>query len=225
MQKVKEEKDVILFDLDGTLTDPGEGITKSVNYALEAFGIHTKNLDDLYKFIGPPLMESFMEFYGFDKEQARKGVDKYREYFRDSGIYENKKYEGIDELLRKLKEEGRQLILATSKPRIFAEVILEHFGLAKYFSCVCGSELDGTRDRKGEVIRFALEAAGIMELNRVVMVGDRKHDVLGAIEAGVDCIGVTYGYGSREELENAGASFIADSVEELGRLLLKGGTV
>lgn len=220
MQMDKARKKVILFDLDGTLTDPGVGITKSVQYALKMFGIHIENLNELCKFIGPPLKDSFMGFYGFNEVDACKAIDIYREYFRDIGIYENEIYKGIDALLSRLSEDGRQLIVATSKPKIFADTILEFFNILHYFSFVCGSELDGTRTRKCEVIQFALQEAGIQDLSTVVMVGDRGHDAIGARETGVDCIGVLYGYGSYEELRNAGASMIVETVEELGAALL-----
>lgn len=210
-----------LFDLDGTLTDPALGITKSVAYALESFGIHTEDFAGLCKFIGPPLKDSFMEYYGFSEEQALAGIAKYREYFRDTGIYENKVYPGVQEMLEKLKNSGMRLILATSKPKIFADIILEHFGIMKYFELTCGSELDGTRSKKSEVIRYAMETAGL-SADSTVMVGDRKHDVLGAKEAGIRCIGVLFGYGSYEELREAGADVIVATVGELGEVLLGG---
>ncbi len=213
-------KAFILFDLDGTLTDPASGITKSVNYALEFFGIKTEDLCELCKFIGPPLKGSFMKYYDFDEARAELAVEKYREYFREIGIYENELIEGIDTLLAKLSEDGRQLIVATSKPKVFADIILEHFGLAKYFGLVCGSELDGTRVNKDEVITYALEMAGISDLSSAVMVGDREHDVIGALRNGIDCIGVLFGYGSREELQEAGATLIVGSVKELEEALM-----
>ena len=220
MNDYRSVKDVILFDLDGTLTDPKVGITKSVQYALEAFGIHTENLNELCRFIGPPLKDSFMGFCGFNEADAYKAIDEYREYFRDTGIYENELYKGIDDLLKRLSSDGKQLIVATSKPKIFADRILEYFNISQYFSFVCGSELDGTRTRKGEVIQFALQEAGIKDLCRAIMVGDREHDAIGAREAGIECIGVLYGYGSYDELENAGASMIVKTVEDLGKALL-----
>lgn len=215
-----QHKSVLLFDLDGTLTDPGVGITRSVKYALEFFGIHTKKLNDHYRFIGPPLAQSFMKYYGFSEEQAQRGVEKYREYFKDAGIFENEPYQGIDDLLDRLSKTGRRLIVATSKPKIFADRILEHFNLMQYFDIVCGSELDGTRVNKGEVIRYALDKADIAHLSKAIMIGDRKHDIIGAKEASIDSIGVLYGYGSYEELNEAGATLIAKSVEELGNVLL-----
>lgn len=215
-----KNKTVILFDLDGTLTDPGVGITKSVDYALKSFGIHTEDLRELCKFIGPPLTESFMKFYGFNEAQAILAVEKYREYFADIGIFENELIDGIDDLLCHLSDAGRRLIVATSKPKVFADRILEHFNLMRYFDLVCGSELDGTRVVKGEVIRYALEKAGITDLNRVVMVGDRKHDIIGAKESLIDSIGVLFGYGSYDELSSAGATLIVETVEELENVLL-----
>ncbi|NLK85984.1 MAG: HAD family hydrolase [Clostridiaceae bacterium] len=215
-----KNKTTIMFDLDGTLTDPAIGITRSVDHALEFFGIRTKDLRELCKFIGPPLKDSFMKYYGFDETTAMVAVDKYREYFRETGIYENELIEGIDILLAKLSESGRQLILATSKPKVFADIILEHFGLMKYFSIVCGSELDGTRVNKDEVIAYALEKAGIADLRSTVMIGDREHDVIGAQKAGIDCIGVLFGYGSREELQEAGAALLVETVEELEAALI-----
>lgn len=216
-----KNKTFILFDLDGTLTDPAVGITKSVNYALEYFGIRTEDLHGLCKFIGPPLKDSFIKYYGFDEARAQLAVEKYREYFRETGIYENELIEGIDTLLSKLSENGKQLIVATSKPKIFADIILKHFGLMKYFGLVCGSELDGTRVKKDEVIAYALEKAGITDLGSSVMIGDREHDIIGARKAGIDCIGVLFGYGSHKELQQAGATLVVDTVEELGAVLLE----
>ncbi len=218
---VMKNKAFILFDLDGTLTDPAIGITKSVNYALELFGIQTEDLKGLCKFIGPPLKDSFMKYYGFNEARAAHAVEKYREYFSKTGIYENELIEGIDMLLAKLSQSGRRLIVATSKPKVYADIILEHFGLMKYFSLVCGSELDGTRVNKDEVITYALEMAGISDLSSAVMVGDREYDVIGARRAGIDCIGVLFGYGSRGELQEAGATLVVGTVEELGAVLME----
>jgi phosphoglycolate phosphatase len=219
-----KNKTYILFDLDGTLTDPAVGITRSVDHALGFFGIRTADLRELRKFIGPPLKDSFMRYYGFDKAKAQLAVEKYREYFSKTGIYENELIEGIDELLARLAQNGRKLILATSKPKVFADIILEHFGLMKYFSLVCGSELDGTRVKKDEVIAYALEMAGITDLDSAVMIGDREHDAIGARKVGIDCIGVLFGYGSREELKDAGATMLAGTVSELEALLMGTGT-
>lgn len=208
----------ILFDLDGTLTDPFEGITNSVRYALSKVGIEAQN-SDLTCFIGPPLKESFMKYYGFSDCDAEKMIETYREYFSVDGLFENRVYDGIEALLNRLCESGKTLIVATSKPEVFSKRILDHFGLSKYFRLIAGSNLDGTRVKKGEVIRYALQTAGITQKDAVVMIGDRHHDIDGANENGVDSVGVLYGYGNREEFEAAGATFIAATVEELEELL------
>ena len=217
-KKIKNYK-YILFDLDGTLTDPKEGITKSVAYALDAYGIHVEDLDSLCKFIGPPLKESFMVYYGMDDAQGEEAVAKYRERFSVTGLFENKVYEGIREMLECLKEEGKTLIVATSKPAVFSERILEHFDLMKYFTFLSGSELDGTRVDKAEVIAYALEKNGITDLSNVVMVGDREHDIIGANKNGIDSVGVLYGYGCMEEFEKHHATYVAESVEQLKNIL------
>lgn len=213
----------ILFDLDGTLTDPKEGITKSVQYALDHYGIHVEDLDSLCPFIGPPLTDSYMKFYGFSPEQAREGVQVYREYFSVKGWLENKEYPGIHRMLAGLKEVGFELFVATSKPELFAKRILEHFGMAGYFTMIGGADMEETRVRKGDVIRYVLDTCGIGQDEasraRILMVGDREHDVIGARECGLDCVGVLYGYGSREELETAGAAKIVETVEELEQFL------
>ena len=212
--------DVILFDLDGTLTDPGEGITNSVAHALKKLGIPVPERRALYKFIGPPLYQSFMDFYGLDREKALEAVEFYREYYQDRGIWENEVYAGIPELLAKLKGADKRLLVATSKPENFALQILDHFDLRQYFDRVAGSTLDSSRVEKADVIRYALEQQGIAPGPSVVMVGDREHDVLGARKAGLDCIGVLFGYGDAPELQKAGAARIAATVEELAGLLL-----
>ena len=215
-------KSYILFDLDGTLTDPGMGITNSVMHALAHFGITVTDRDQLYRFIGPPLMDSFMEYYGFTEEQAKEAVKVYREYFADKGWAENTAYEGIGDLLSTLVAAGKTLLVATSKPQVFAERILTHFGLDKYFTHICGVALQAPRGySKADVIREALAKADVTDLNTAVMVGDRHHDIDGAKAVGVDSIGVLYGYGDREEHETAGADAIAESVDALGKLLLK----
>ena len=207
--------DVILFDLDGTLTDPGIGITNSVMHALKKYGIEVEDRASLYKFIGPPLIDSFEKYFGFSHEEAVKSVDYYREYYKDKGIYENLVYDGIENLLVSLYEKGKKIILATSKPEPFAKEILRHFGLDKYFLFAAGSTMDETRTNKAEVIEYALSECGITDKTSVVMVGDREHDIIGANKNGIDSIGVLFGYGSREELETAGATYIAETVGEI----------
>lgn len=211
--------DVILFDLDGTLTDSGPGITKCVQYALNYMGKPEKDLDKLRCFVGPPLHEQFMSYCGFTSEEADTAVEQYRERYATLGLYENSVYDRIPEVLQLLKDNDKVLGVASSKPVIFVEEILAHFNLREYFSVVVGSELDGTRTAKDEVIEEALKRLGYEgRRERVLMVGDREHDVKGAQKCGIQCVGVAYGYGGREELESAGAAYIADTVEDLGIL-------
>lgn len=209
----------VLFDLDGTLTDPGIGITNSVAYALEKYDIRVKERSELYKFIGPPLQQSFEMFYGFSHEEAKKAVAYYREYYTDRGIFENKLYDGMDVLLQRLYDAGKTLLVATSKPEQFARQVLEHFDIHRYFTYIAGSQMDGTRSRKCEVIRYALDAADIKELSTAVMVGDREYDIAGARQTGLASIGVLFGYGSRSELEEAGADYLADQVEDIVQIV------
>ena len=208
----------ILFDLDGTLTNPAEGITNSVAYALERYGIKVEDRKSLYTFIGPPLNDSFMKYYGFSAEKAMDAIMVYREYFRDKGIFENEVYEGVPELLGRIKESGRKIVLATSKPEEFAVRILEHFDLMKYFDVVAGASMDEKRNKKGDVIKYAMEKGGI-SVEGTVMIGDREHDIFGAKENGLASIGVLFGYGSEDELKKAGADYIASSVEDIFELL------
>lgn len=200
----------LFFDLDGTLTDPGLGITNSVMYALRKFNIEVYDRSQLYKFIGPPLKDSFKMFYGFSDEQGELAVQYYREYFKTQGIYENEVYDGIPDLLMQLKEKGRSLIIATSKPQPFAVDILRHFELYEYFDFVAGATFDETRNKKTDVIHYALENFNISENSSAIMIGDREHDIIGAKENGLDSLGVLFGYGSYDELKKAGATFIAD---------------
>ncbi len=211
----------ILFDLDGTLTDPAEGITNSVAYALSAFGISVPDKKDLIPFIGPPLLNSFREFYGFSREQARKAVQVYREYFSEKGIYENTLYGGVKDMLARLKEAGSILFLATTKPEPYAKRILSHFEIGEYFDFVAGSTLEETRTDKAELIEYAFLNHPVQDRQEAVMVGDRKHDILGAKKAGISSLGVLYGYGGRAELVAAGADRLAGSVSELEKLLLE----
>jgi len=210
----------IFFDLDGTLTDPGLGITKSVAYALKYWNIEVAELERLYPFIGPPLMESFQKFYGFTPAQSEEALYKYREYFGVTGLFENEVYPGIPELLQSLKDKGHILSLATSKPEEYSVRILERFDLLKYFDFVAGATMDEKRVRKDEIIAYALEHFDIKDKNYVIMIGDREHDILGAKANGLKSIGVLYGYGNLEELQSAGADRIAEDVAGLQKLLL-----
>jgi len=206
----------VLFDLDGTLTDSAPGITNSVAYALARFGIHEEP-KNLMHFIGPPLTESLRETYGFSPEKCVEMVGVFREYFNDKGWLENAPYPGIDDLLRDLKGAGLTLMVATSKPEVQALRVLKHFGLAEYFDQICGAPLGSEEGaKKSDVIRRALRSA----VPPAVMVGDRKYDAAGAKETGLPCIGVLYGYGGREELEQAGAAYIVADLAELKALLL-----
>lgn len=218
-------KKYLLFDLDGTLTDPKTGICTCVQYALASFGIQEPDLDKLEPFIGPPLKESFMEFYHMSGEQAESAVEKYRERFHDRGIFENKVYKGIPKMLRTLRSRGMVLAVASSKPTVFVRRILEHFHIAGYFDVVVGSELDGTRVSKDQVVQEALRQlfeGGRVDRDQVYMIGDRRFDVEGAHAVGVESVGVTYGYGGMEELKAAKSDYIVRSVEELGSFLLRG---
>lgn len=211
-------KEYLLFDLDGTLTDPKVGICTCVQYALQAFGIEEPDIDKLEPFIGPPLKDSFREFYHMDDMQAEAAVAKYRERFQDVGLFENEIYEGVPKMLKDLYEKGLHLAVASSKPTVFVERILEHFGIRKYFQVVVGSELDGRRVNKDEVVREALRqlfGEKPVQRDKVYMIGDRRFDVEGAKALGVDSVGVTYGYGGMEELKEAKADYIVQSVEEL----------
>ena len=210
--------DAVLFDLDGTLTDSKIGITKSVQYALSKFNIREDNLDNLESFIGPPLSESFQKHYGFELTQAQTAVGFYREYFSTTGMYENAVYPGIPDLLADLKNKRKELIVATSKPTVFANQILNTFNLYHYFTAVVGSHLDGTRTSKTEIIAHALSTLGKSKENSTVMVGDREHDVIGAQGNAIDSIAVTYGYGSLSELQRANPTYLADTVEDIGAL-------
>ena len=212
--------DIILFDLDGTLTDPGLGITNSTAYALKRWNIEVEDKASLNCFIGPPLDESLRKYFGFSQEDSKMAVEVYREYYREKGIFENKVYPGVEAMLSRLKRNGKKIILATSKPELFAGKILEHFRIDGWFDFVAGATMDGSRIKKADVIAYALQSCSITQLDRVVMVGDREHDIIGANQIGIDSIGVLYGYGSKEELEAAGATNIVCSVEDIPMLIL-----
>ncbi len=211
----------ILFDLDGTLTDPGPGITNSVAYALEKFAIHPQSREELYPYIGPPLTVSFQEYHGLSPQQAETALGYYREYFADKGIFENAVYEGIPAMLERLQNAGATLMVATSKPEEFTHRILEHFDLAKYFAFVGGNTLDEARPTKEAVLRHIMTQYPAISPESTVMVGDRCFDVEGAAAVGLPAVGVLYGYGSRKELMDAGAVVLAKDVTELHKILTK----
>lgn len=213
--------DYIFFDLDGTLTDPAEGITNSFKHAIKSFGLEIPDYKTLLSFIGPPLINTWKENFGFDDAQAAEGVKKYREYFADKGLFENRVYDGIPELLQKLRAMGKKLVVATSKPEIYSVKIIEKFGLTKYFEAVCGSLEDETRGTKAEVVAYAIQKCGFSNPEKILMVGDRKYDVVGAAENGIKCCGVLYGYGNRAELEKAGVAYIAENLDDVYKIAVQ----
>jgi len=213
-------KKYILFDLDGTLSDSAPGITRSVAYALEKFGIYEK-AEDLGYFVGPPLIDAFRERYSMTTEQADDAIKYFRKRFQTKGIFENEPYNGVGELLRTLHAAGKKLILATSKPEKFAYEILERYDFAKYFTFIGGACMDEkTRMHKDEVIAYCLKECDICDVSECIMVGDRSHDVEGAKKFGIPTLGVLYGYGSEQELTNAGAIAVFDTPDALCRYLL-----
>ena len=210
----------VFFDLDGTLVDSGEGVRNSVVYALNKFGIEVENKDSLSCFIGPPLTVSFKTFYGFDDEKADTGVAFYREYYKEKGIFEGYVYEGIEECLKRLKAAGKKIMVATSKPEVFAKMVLEKFGIAKYFDFIAGATIDEkTRSHKIEIMQYAFDSCGVLPKD-VIMVGDRLFDIEGAKHFGMECIAVLYGYGSREEFEQYGAEYIVSTPSDVADILL-----
>ncbi len=211
--------DYLLFDLDGTLTDPAEGITNSVAYALGKFGIEVEDKRTLYKFIGPPLVEAFSQYYGFSREDSEKATAYYRETFGVKGLFENRVYDGVVNMLKTFKAKGKKLIIATSKPEAFAMRILKHFDLLKYFDFVAAATFDTTRNSKDQVITYALEHLRTTDLKKVVMIGDRHHDIEGANVNGIDSVGVLWGFGSKEELTTAGATHIVLDIFSLINLI------
>lgn len=203
------------FDLDGTLIDTERGITNSVKYVLERYHIKEYDIETLRKFIGPPLGESFQKYFGFPAEKSGELIECYREYYSAGGMYEAEVYGGIETLLERLREAGKVLAVATSKPEHFARIILGRFGLAKYFSCIAGATMGESRSSKEDVIAYALSKCGVKERTQAVMVGDREHDIYGAGKKGLDSVGVLFGFGSRAELEAAGADYIVNTPEEI----------
>ncbi len=211
----------ILFDLDGTLTDPALGITNSIMYSLRPFNIEVKDRSELYCCIGPPLIDCYMKLWNFSLSEAEEALKTYREYFSVKGLYENEVYGGIDDLLSTLQKGGKRIYLATSKPEIYAKEILRYFDLEKYFTFIAGNSLSENRAKKSDVIKYLIKNCPEIKAENSIMVGDREYDVLGAKECSMDCIGVLYGYGSRKELESAGAKYICGDVLALKELLTR----
>ncbi|MEI5993391.1 HAD family hydrolase [Candidatus Enterococcus mansonii] len=211
----------ILFDLDGTVTDSAEGIINSVSYALEKMNIQVPERTQLYSFIGPPLNDSFKQFYQLNDASAKQAVNYYRDYYQEKGMYENKVYQNIPEVLGMLKKAGCKLYIATSKPEMYAIKILTHFALANYFDGIYGASLDGNRSKKGEIICYALEKAKITNRQETIMIGDRRHDILGAKENGLASMGVLYGFGAISELKDAGATYIVEKPADIVATIIK----
>lgn len=211
---------VILFDLDGTLTDSGPGILNAVTYALAGMGYPVPPREALRCFIGPPLTASFRDFCGMGQAEAEEATRLFRVYYNKQGVYENAPYPGAADFLRALRDAGKTLAVATSKPQPLADLVLNHFGLAGYFHAICGASLDESHNRKPEVVADALRACGVTDRSTAILVGDRFHDVEGAAVNGIPSMGLLHGYGSREELRAAGATYICDSFADAGRVLL-----
>lgn len=218
---MKEKFDLILFDLDGTLTDSGEGITKSVQYALSKFGIEEPDLNNLKKFVGPPLIDSFMKYYGFTKEEALKVRGVFKERYDPIGWKENRPYPGIEKVLEGLKDAGKILGVATSKPEDMADKVLELFDLKKYFTVICAAPIDGLNAEKAGRIRAAMEEVKTMGygVHHPVLVGDTKFDVEGAHQCGIPCVGVAWGFAAEGEFESCDAEYVVSTMEELLALL------
>jgi phosphoglycolate phosphatase len=216
-----ESKRYVFFDLDGTLTDPAEGITNSVMYALRHFGINVTDRRELYPFIGPPLSYSYAKCYGFTEEQSQKGITLFREYFREKGIFENTPYTGMIELLSELHRLGCKLVVTSSKPHLFVTRILEHFDMAKYFHAVCGATMDEKSSLKPIIIRNALDVCSEASGENTIVVGDHALDVLGAHENGLPACAVLYGYGENDAIAEAKPEYTARTVEDLRSCLLQ----
>ncbi len=218
---MKEKYDLILFDVDGTLTDSGEGITKSVQYTLEKYGIIEPDLNNLRKFIGPPLIDSFMKYYGFSKEESVRARNIFNERYQPIGWMENRPYDGIETVLKELQKAGIMMGVATSKPEGVANKVLEYFDLKKYFSVICAAPNNGLNGEKPGRIRGAIEEAKALgcETKNVIMVGDTRFDVLGAHECGIPCVGVTWGFAVEGEFEACDTEFVVDTMEELLNIL------
>ena len=208
------KKTYLFFDLDGTLTESAPGIIRSARYALSHFGIEPSE-EIMKKFIGPPLMESFQNLCGLTEEESLEAIRLYREYFAEKGMFENSVYKGVYEMLETLQKEGKILAVATSKPEIYAKKILDHFHLTEYFSYIAGAALDHVKMTKADVLRNAVCHTGLTDISQGLMIGDRLHDVEGAKELGMETLGVLYGYGSHEELMNAGAVDVAQTPKDV----------
>ncbi len=211
--------DTLLFDLDGTLTDSTEGIINCLEHAIKQMGFEVP--EDTNKFLGPPIRQSFAEFLGMNDEQITEAVKIFRERYSTVGLFENRVYDGIPELLDRLRSAGKRLMIATSKPEVYAVRIADRFGMSPYFDIIGGAELDGSRDYKHEVIEYVLAKSGITDRSSVLMIGDRRQDVLGAHKTGLKCMGVLWGYGPVKELTQAGADYITRTPQSAADMLLR----
>lgn len=211
----------ILFDLDGTLTNSYEGIAKCVQYALHYYGIEENNEENLKRFIGPPLWESFHIFYDFPEEKAKEAVLKYRERYNTVGVYENKVISGVPETLKTLYDNGKKIYLATSKPLKLAKIVLEHFDLAKYFTFICGASLDFSFEDKASIINYVLDNQHIENRSSALMIGDRKFDIIGAKQCGIKSVGVLCGFGSEDELKEYKADYIVPEFSDILSIIME----
>ncbi len=214
---MKLNKDVLLFDLDGTLTDSALGIINCIKYSKDVLGLPEPDCEYTV-FVGPPLYDTYTEHFGCDHDLAWKAIEAYRVRYNDIGWKENYVYDGVEEMLKVLKEKGKILLVATSKPEAAAKRILEYFGLAKYFDYIGGADYEGKLATKADVINYVFETMSITDRSNTIMIGDRYHDVNGAKAMGIECIGVTYGYGDRAELEGAGAEYVLDTAMEVAEI-------
>ncbi|MBQ4528669.1 MAG: HAD hydrolase-like protein [Clostridia bacterium] len=205
----------LFFDLDGTIIDSFEGVTRSFAYALRHYGIHVEDMNELLPVLGPPLRDAFMSMYGFSEKDAIDAVAKYRERYSVHYVDESKLYEGIEDVLFRLYSDGFKIVLATSKPEHYARTLLEHFNISKYFYLISGASMDKSRDSKTKVLKYILEKLDIDDMSEACMIGDRKFDLCGANDLGIDAVGVLYGFGSFEELDACPNVFLAKSPEEL----------
>lgn len=212
--------DIIAFDLDGTLTNPERGLIASFVYALGKMGVDYGEKNELKKFIGPPIYEEWQRCFGFTPEESSKALLIFREFYSVYGWWDNEIYPGVKEMLEKLKNAGKKIILATSKPEIFAKKILELFDISKCFDFIGGAATDKTRDKKSEVLEYSIKSVGVSDKSKVILVGDRVYDSEGAIACGIDSLGVLYGHGSEEEVRSAGFTYIVNNVEDIANLLI-----
>lgn len=209
------KKNIILFDLDGTLLNTEEGISKCVRHALEKFGIQEEDQKKIRRFIGPPLFDSFQREYGFSEEDSWKAVTYYRERYDDIGVWECKLYPQVEETLQKLSEQGYRIGVASSKPEKFCPLLMKHFGIDKYFEVIGGATSDGKAGSKAAVLEDVLKRFGVTDKNQVVLIGDTRYDALGAKEVGIDCIGITYGFEQDMDSMREAGAHICDTLEEV----------